>query len=159
MKHIGWCLERIQIAMAHIPREVISQENKDKANHILDEVQEYANTLVQLIQHPKFRKSLYELEESSIERVILPLRKVEELFKDLEHMLYVLDLYINNLREIIKNHPEQWIKKADQLVLMIDQKFGAYRGELRKEFQITIHIKEELREIVKSEKHLAEFLK
>ena len=91
--------------------------------------------------------------------MILPARKVEELFKDLEHMLYVLDLYINNLREIIKNHPEQWSKKADQLVLMIDQKFGAYGGYLRKEFQITIHIKEELQKIVKSEKHLAEFLK
>ena len=67
MKHIGWCLERIQVEMSYIPKEVISKEDKDKANHILNEVQEYANTLAELIQHPKFRKSLDNLEESSIE--------------------------------------------------------------------------------------------
>lgn len=159
MKHIGWCLERIQIAMAHIPRAVISQEDKVKANNILDEVQEYANTLAQLIQHPKFKKYLYQLKKSSIEGVKLQAHKIEELFKNLEHMLYVLDLYIKNLREIIKNHPEQWSKKADQLVLMIDQKFGGEMGELRKEFQVALHAEEELKQLVTSEKHLAEFLK
>lgn len=159
MKHIGWCLERIQIAMAHIPRAVSSQEDKVKANNILDEVQEYANTLAQLIQHPKFKEYLHQLEKSSIEGVKLQAHEIEELFKDLEHMLYVLDLYIKNLREIVKSHPEQWSKKADQLVLMIDQKFGGEMGELRKEFQVALHTEEELKQLVTSEKHLAEFLK
>ena len=158
MKYIGWCLERIQIAMAHIPRAVISQEDKAKANNLLDEVQEYANTLVQLIQHPKFKKYLHQLETSSIEGVKLQAHEIEELFKDLEHMLYVLDLYIKSLREIVKSHPEQWSMKADQLVLMIDQKFGGEMGELRKEFKIALHTEEELKQLVTSEKHLAEFL-
>lgn len=68
-------------------------------------------------------------------------------------------MYIKNLREIINIHPEQWIKKADQLVVMINQKFGGEMGELRKEFQIAIHEEEELKQIVTSEKHLAEFLR
>ena len=159
MKHIGWCLERIQIAMAHIPRALISQEDKEKAQAILDEVQKYANTLAQLILNPEFKKYLYRLENSSIEGIRLQAHKIEELFKDLEHMLYVLDLYIKNLNEIILNHPEQWGKKADQLVLMIDQKFGGEMGELRKEFQIILHTEDELRQIVTSEEHIAEFLK
>jgi len=159
MKHIGWCLERIQIVMANIPREVMSQEDKEKAQGILDEIQEYADTLAQIIQNPKFKEYLHQLEESSIEGVRLQAHEIEELFKDLEHMLYVLDLYIKNLREIIINHPEQWGKKANQLVLMIDQKFGGEMGELRKEFQVALHAKEELKRLVTSEKHLAEFLK
>jgi len=159
MKHIGWCLEKIQIAMAHIPREVISQEDKEKAKKILDEVQEYANTLTQLILNPNFKNNLRQLEKASIEGVRSQAHEIEELFKDLEHMLYVLDLYIKNLKEIILNHPKQWSQKAAQLVLMIDQKFGSEMGRLRKEFQITLHTEQELERIVTSEKHLAEFLK
>ena len=94
MKHIGWCLERIQIAMTQIPKTVISQEDKEKANTILDEVQEYANTLSQLIMNPKFKEYLHQLENTPIEGVRLQSHEIEKLAKDLEHMLYVLDLYI-----------------------------------------------------------------
>jgi len=159
MKHIGWCLERIQITMSHIPRAVISQEDKEKAKAILDEVQEYANTLAQLILNPKFKEYLHQLERAPIEGVRLQAREIEALVKDLEHMLYVLDLYIKELNGIIINRPEQWSKKADQLVVMIDQKFGGEMGELRKEFQIALHTEEVLKELVTSEQHLAEFLK
>lgn len=86
MKHIGWCLDKIQVEMAHIPREVISQEDKNKASHILDEVQACANTLAQLILNPKFKKYLHRLERPSIEAVRLQTHEIEELFKDLEHM-------------------------------------------------------------------------
>ena len=159
MKYVGWCLEKIQIALGHIPRAVDSQDDKEKANKILDEIQEYANTLEQLILHPKFKEDLYNLEKSSIERIKFQAKEIEELFKDLEHMLYVLDLYIINLRDIILHHPEQWSRKADQLVLMIDQKFGGERGELRKEFQTALHAEEVLKRLTISEEHLAEFLK
>ncbi len=159
MKHIGWCLDRIQIVMVHIPKAVISQEDKEKARNILDEVQEYANTLAQLILNPKFKEYLHKLEVAPIEGVRLQAHEIKELFKDLEHMLYVLDLYIKNLKEIIIKHPEQWSKKAPQLVLMIEQKFGGEMGELRMEFQISLHTEQELKQLVTSEKHLAEFLK
>ena len=159
MKHIGWCLEKIQITIRYIPEDVSSQENKHKAKRILDEVQEYANTLAELIHHPKFKKYLSKLENSSIEGARLQAHEIEELFKDLDHMLYTLDLYIKELREIIRNHPEQWIKKADQVALMIDQKFGGERGELRKEFQVTLHTEEDLKKLITNEKHLSEFLK
>jgi hypothetical protein len=145
--------------MAGIPKAVISKKDKEKAQDILDKIQEYANTLSELILNPKFKKDLHQLEISSIEGVKLQAREIEILFKDLEHMLYVLDLYIKNLREIVTDHPEQWSKKADQLVLMIDQKFGGEMGELRKEFKIALHTQEELRRILTSEEHLAEFLK
>lgn len=159
MKYIGWCLDRIQIAMADMPREITSQEDKEKAKIILDKVQEYANTLAQIIQNPKFKEYLHRLEETPIGEVRLHAHEIEELFKDLEHMLYVLDLYLKNLKKILINHPEQWSQKADQLVLMIDQKFGGEKGELRKEFQIALHAEEELKRIITSEEHLAEFLK
>lgn len=159
MKHIGWCLERIQIVMAHIPKTVLSQEDKVQANSILNTIQSLADTLAELIQHPKFKKYLHQLENAPVEGVRLQAHEIEELLKDLEHMLYMLDLYIKNLKEIIINHPEQWSKKADQLTLMIDQKFGGEMGELRKEFQVAVHTEEELKQLVTSEKHLEEFLK
>ncbi len=158
MKHIGWCLEKIQIAMVRIPRSVDSQEDKKKATRILNTVQGYANTLVQLISNPPFKKSLSQLEKSPIEGIKLQAKEVDSLFKDLQHMLYVLDLYLKSLREIIELHPEQWGKKADQLVLMIDQKFGGERGELRKEFEQAVYRKDELKKLITSEKHLAAFL-
>jgi len=74
-------------------------------------------------------------------------------------MLYILDLYIKNLNDIVAKHPRQWSMKADQLSYMIDQKFGGEMGELHKEFQVAIHAEEDLKQLVKSEKHLAEFLK
>jgi len=158
MKNIGWCLEKIQIAMAHIPKEVILPEDKNKAINILIEVQKYTDTLAQLIQNPEFQKNLNKLEKTPIEGIRLQAHETKELLKDLEHMLYVLKLYMRNLRKIIVSHPNQWYKKADQLVLMIDQKFGGEMGELRKEFQIALHTKEELKQLITSEKHLAEFL-
>jgi len=158
MKHIGWCLDQIQIVMADIPKKVISQKDKTKAQDILNNVQEYANTLAELILNPKFKVYLHQLETASIEGVRLQAREIEELFKDLEHMLYVLDLYLKNLKDIIINHPEQWGKKADQLVLMIDQKFGGEKGELRREFQVAIHTQNQLKQIVTSQDHLVEFL-
>ena len=159
MKTIGWCLERIQIAMSKIPRDVVFVENQRKAKQILNEVQEYADILEKIITNSKFKDYLMRLEKCSFEEIKFNAKKIEELHKDLEHMLYVLDLYIKNLNEIIIRHPEQWSEKADQRVLMIDQKFGGERGELKKEFQIYIHNKEELKEILIAEEHLVEFLK
>ena len=159
MKHIGWCLDRILIVTNGMPRTVVSPEDIDTANNILDEVQKYADTMAQLVQYPKFKKSLNQLEKSSIEGVRLQAHEIEELFKDLEHALLVIDLYIKNLREIIRSTPEQWAVKSIALVHMIDQKFAGERGELRKEFQVALHKEEELKSIVTSEEHLAEFLK
>ena len=172
MKHIGWCLDQIQIVMMHIPKEVISQDGKNKANEILNQVQEYADTLAVLITNPEFKKIIYELESASIEEVRLEAHEIKELFKDLEHILYTLKLYIEKLREIIIDSPEEWSKMADQIVHMIDQKFGGERGELRAEFQRVLHTEErlkglisslpktkELKNIIPTLHHLEEFLK
>ncbi|HIH12025.1 TPA: hypothetical protein HA241_07590 [Candidatus Woesearchaeota archaeon] len=159
MKHIGWCLDQIQIVMATMPKTVLSRQNTAKAKVILSEVQKYTNTLEQLIQNPNFKSSLHQLENSSIEGVKLQAHEVERLFDDLKHLLLVLDLYLQQLWQILIAHPEQWGQKADQLVLMIDQKFGGEMGELRQEFKVALYQLEELRKIVTSKEHLAEFLK
>ncbi|MBN2880673.1 hypothetical protein JXM83_01350 [Candidatus Woesearchaeota archaeon] len=158
MKHIGWCLDKIQMTMMGIPRDVISGENKAQAKNILNQVEEYLKTLSDIITNPNFKKTISMLEHTSIEEVKLQAHEIEELFKDLEHALYVIDLYIKDLNGIIESDPSRWNKKADQIVLMIDQKFGGERGDLRKEFQVALHTQEELQKIVTSEKHLAEFL-
>ena len=202
MKHIGTCLDNIQIALAQIPRNVDSHEDKARAFKIVDEIQEYAHTLEQLVMNPNLRTYLYNLEKAPIDGIRLQAHEVEELLKDLKHMLYILDLYIKNLRDIIRNHSgawtykakqifiaichmfnskkvklgreystaenfkalvrkllNQWGYKADQLALAIDQKFGGENGELRREFKIALYKMDELKKIVKSEKHLLKFLK
>jgi len=164
MKHIGMCLDKIQIVMAHIPRTVISPEDKERASDVLDDVQEYTNTLNKLILHPKFKKNLRQLEKSSIEGVRLQAHEIEKLFNDLEHMLYVLDLTLTELREIIAlKHDEdeiikRWKRAYDKIVIMIYQKFNDERSELNKEFQIVLYEKKVLRELAINEKHLAYFL-
>ncbi|MBU1111751.1 MAG: hypothetical protein ABIG93_02380 [archaeon] len=165
MKHIGWCLEQIQIVMSNMPGELKSKEDEDKARFILARVQEYAEILAKLILHPKFKKSLHELEKVPIEGIRLQAHEVEELLKDLEHSLYIISLAVNELLEIInikfrtEDDTKRWRKSYDKLVVMIDQKFGGERGELRKEFKVAVHTEEELRLIVKSERIMEEFLK
>lgn len=159
MKHIGWCLDRIQIVLMKMPQEVNSPIQKTLAMVLIDEVNKYAITLTEIITNPKFKKSLNQLEQASVEGVKLQAHEIEKLLKDFEHMLQVLELYIKNLKDIIINHPEQWHSKAKDLIEVIDQKFGGEKGELRKEFEIALHKEQELKEIISSERHLAEFLK
>lgn len=158
MKHIGWCLDKIQVAFMHMPKDVTSEEDKIAANSIIDEIQEYSKTFKEILLNPKFEKYLHQLEKTSIEKVRLQAHEIERLHKDLEHMSQVLDYYINEIRDIIKNRPEQWHTRAKDLIHTIDQKFGGERGELREEFTIALHTIDELKDIVSSEKHLAEFL-
>jgi len=159
MKHIGWCLDQIQIVMSNIPRKLNSQKDKNKAKNILYLVRIYGGALAKLIINKKFKENLYELEKHPNKEVRLEAHEIEELFKDLEHMLYVLELYTIQLTEIIEKHPEEWSRKADQLVLMINQKFGGERGELRKEFQIAFQREKELEEYVKALKDKEKSLK
>ncbi|MBU0979857.1 MAG: hypothetical protein KJ709_03555 [Nanoarchaeota archaeon] len=202
MKHIGWCLERIQYALAGLPNNIDSEEDKAKASRIIDEVEEYAHTLEQLVYNHKLRVHLNRLSKAPIDGVRLQEHEVVELMKDLKHMLYLLDLYIKELRDLMKSHSGTWryklkqtgiamihlldkdkrrlgrdysiaknikttigdrchqfSKKAQYLTQEIDSRFGGEKTELRKEFQIVLYQKQELKDIVSSEKHLAEFLK
>ena len=165
MKHIGWCLEKIQIAFGNMPKELTSEDSKKQAKNVIDDVQKYADTLINLVHHPEFIKIIHQLEKVPIDGIKMHANHIEELAKDLEHALYVIDLTLEELKELVnlksmdKNDVIRWKMSYDKLVLMIDQKFGGDLGELRKEFQVTLHTKEQLQEIVKSEEHLAEFLK
>jgi phosphoribosylanthranilate isomerase len=165
MKHIGWCLEKIQIAFGNMPKELTSEDSKKQAKKVIDDVQKYADTLVGLVHHHKFRQIIHQLEKVPIDGIKMHANHIKELAKDLEHALYVIDLTLKELRELSnlksmnENDVRRWKRSYDKLVLMIDQKFGGDWGELRKEFQIALHTKEQLQEIVKYEEHLAEFLK
>lgn len=202
MKHIGWCLDKIQMEFMLLPRTIDSPKDKVKSIKILDEVEGYAHTLAQLVMNPKLRVYLNRLVKAPIQGVRLQEQEVEELLKGLEHTLYLIDLYIGELRELIKSHSGTWVyktkqifvavkhlfdknkrklgkeynlaqnfkskirslqhqfsNKANRLVETIDRKFGGERGELREEFKLALYNVEELKKIVDSEKHLAEFLK
>jgi hypothetical protein len=165
MKHIGWCLEKIQMAFGDMPKELSSDDSRKKAKKVIDDVQKYADTLVDLIHHHKFEKTINRLEGMHIENIQLQTNQVKELFKDLEHALYIIDLTLKELREIVdtqilnEDDIQRWKRAYDKLVFMIDQKFGGDRGELSKEFKVVLHTKEELEEIINCEEHLAEFLK
>jgi hypothetical protein len=159
MKSIGDLLDGIQIVMSKIPKRLVTNSDFQKAKSILDRVQEYFKDLERLITSPGFEKVIRRLEHSSIEEVNLEAHQIENLMKDLRHMLYETDLYIRNLWQIVIAHPEQWAAKSDQLTLMIDQKFGGEYGELRKEFTIILHTEEELEEIQGDERRLRKFLK
>ena len=112
MKHIGWCLDKIQVTMGDIPVAVNSKEDREKANSILDEVQKYANTLAQLVLNPDFKTRLHTLEGNSIEGMSVQAHEIQEIFKGLEHVLYLIDLYIKNLKEILIYRPQEWSRKA-----------------------------------------------
>ena len=165
MKHIGKCLEAIQMAFVRMPKELDSPQKKLLAQSILKISRKYANTLAELVTNPLFKQTIRTLETMNIDRIDMQAQDVEKLLQDLEHALYVIDLTLNELSAIAKKEvlDEQdkrvWHRSYDKLVFMIDQKFGGQRGDLRKEFQVALHTSEELKRIVTLEDHLAEFLK
>ncbi|MBU0457183.1 MAG: hypothetical protein ABH824_01545 [Nanoarchaeota archaeon] len=159
MKHIGTCLDNIQIALFHMPKNLISDEDVAKATKIVNEIEAYAITLEKLVTNPKLHVYLNNLENTFIEMIKLQAHEIEKLLKDLKHMLQLLELYVQQLREMINDKHEKWSSKAQDLIMTIDQMFGGERGELRDEFKIALYKEHELKEIVDSEKHLAEFLK
>ncbi len=181
MKHIGACLDGIQIALAQIPRKVESAEDKAKAFKIMDEIEAYLITLQQLTINPKLKDYLHELERTPVmdrtskgylaskdylanlgrepvDGVPVQAHQVEELLKDLEHMLYLISRYIQIARVSIPAYPDKWVQTVPDLTLAIDQKFGGEMGELRAEFKLVLYKEEELRRLVSNDKHLAEFL-
>jgi hypothetical protein len=120
MKHIGWCLDQIQIAMMGLPKPIDSQEAKDKANEILNEVEGYKNTLVQLIEHPKFKEYLHNLEGVKIEEVSLEAAHIEQLAKDLETMAYSFETYLIEIRELIESHSSgRWFKMKIRIIVLM----------------------------------------
>ncbi len=163
MKHIGWCIDQIFKEMEHMPKDVTSQEKRDEASSKLDKVEKFIGTLIELIHHPKFREHVKRLENAPFEELKTQGHEIEELAKNLETGLYLLDQHIKNLRDILANHPDQWEKEfrreAEELVFMLAHKFCGDRGELHKELEIATHTEEELRELVSSEEHLEAFLK
>lgn len=165
MKHIGWCLDKIQMTCMSMPKKMDSEESKKKAAEVIDDIQKYADTLVNLVHNHKFEKQIHTLENTHIEGIKLQTKHIKELIKDLEHALYIIHLTLDELREMLKldftdkDNALKWKKSYDKLVVMIDQKFGGERGELREEFKVAVYTKKHLKEIVKSEKHLSEFLR
>ena len=163
MKHIGLCLDKIQMEFMYMPSDLNSEAKKKTAKKIIDNVQKYATTLERLILYPKFKEYLSQLEDSSIEGIKLQAHDIKELLKDLEHALQTINLTLEELREVLggfyeKEDQIRWKRSYDKLVVMIDQKFGGERGELRKEFQVALHKKEDLKKLELIEEHLAELL-
>lgn len=159
MKHVGYYLDKIQMEMMHIPRQIDTDDNVKRAHDVLAEVRSCEKSLIALITHSSFRSKLNLLENSSMQEIKLQAHEIEELFKSLEHMLYELDLYLKNLYQILEQkNSAQWLPKYDQIVVMIDQKFGGERGDLRKEFQVVLHTREELKEILSAEELIQHFL-
>jgi len=99
MKHVGWCLEKIQIAFRNMPKELTSEDSKKQAINVIDDVQKYADTLVDLVHHHKFEELIHNLEHIPIEGIKLQTNHIKELFKDLEHALYIIDLTLKELRD------------------------------------------------------------
>lgn len=156
MKHIGKCLDNIQIAFARMPKDLNSEADKKKARKIVKKVKGYAKTLEALVNNPHFEEILSKLKK--VELLQSQAYHIERLPADLQHLLHILDLYIEALTEIIEQRPEEWSRKADQLVLAIHQKCGGERGELRQEFQIALYEEEQLKKLITSEKQLSELL-
>ena len=145
MKHIGTCLDNIQILLARMPKNIDSTTDKAKATQMVDEIEEYAHTLEQLITHPKLRVYLLKLSNAPIDGIKLQGGEVEKLLKDLEHMLYLLDLYIQELRDMIKNHSNTWRYKAKQIFIAVIQLLDRKKKRLGREYSIAQNIKSKIR--------------
>lgn len=165
MKHIGKCLDSIQMAFVKMPKELDSPQKKIIALSIIKVSRKYATILENLITNSQFGEIIKRLENVDIDGIKMQAKEVETLLKDLEHSLLLIDLTLNELFEIASKDDLSaedkhiWRRSYTKIVRMINEKFGGKRGDLRREFQISLHKAEELREAVALEKHLADLLK
>lgn len=159
MKHIGWCLKEIQRIMGYIPHQLQSEKDKEHALRALQETQDCLDTLKRLITHPSFAAKLQALRHAPYKELRLQAQHIEALNKDLEDIIRIITGDIAALKHIITHEPARWADKVQDLVLIIHQKFAGEKTELRKEFDAVLHSEDELKALVKVEKHLAEFLR
>lgn len=144
MKHIGWCLEKIQISLAGLPKDIDSKENKEKAARVLDEVEGYAETMADLVDNRRFRRIIHRLNKSSFEEIRLEVHEIEYLQKDLMHMLYLLDLYLKELRVMLEKHSDTWAYKARQAIVAATDLLNKKKRRLGAEYTLVENIKSKL---------------
>ncbi len=165
MKHIGWCLEQIQITMIGSSGNIDTPEEKKRALWAINKTEEYLKTLLELVNRPDFKKTLYRLKNSSVKDVQLQEQEIEKLINDIRYTTNYIGLSLEQAKGFLKeydfssDHAARWKKTYDAIVHLIDQKFGGERGELKKEFEAVLHTEKELKQIVSDEKHLASMLK
>lgn len=155
MKHIGWCLDQIQIVSSKMPLRLNSSDDKANAQAIINEVEKYANTLAEIITSPEYKLNLPAFKEAGLKKLNMQAHEIEKFIQNIEHMLHLLDLYINELREIISQDPNRWNTKSQDLIHYIAKTFNDERYELNKEFKIALFTREEIEKMVTSEDHLA----
>ena len=165
MKHIGWCIDNIQVASGRVPKFITSDDLKKKAKNAIDDVHKYLNTLIDLVHNDTFEKAIHELEHAPIEGIRLQTHEVKELFKDLNSALYIIDLTLKELTEILnlkvisEYDAKRWRLLYQKIMYMTSKKFCDEHYMLNKEFEVSLHTKKQLQKMVRSEEHLAEFLK
>jgi hypothetical protein len=145
MKNIGWCLDNIQIVLSRLPKNINSKENKDKAIEIIDEVEKYTKTLEQLVENPKLSDYLSKLDKAPVSGVRLESHEVEALLKDLGHIVYTLNLYIPELRVMIKKHSTTWWYKGKQTIIALTDLLNKNKKKLGKEYTLWQNIKSKIR--------------
>ena len=136
MKHIGWCLEKIQIELSRLPKRIDTKEDKKKANKIIDNVEKYAKTCSELIKNPKLKFYVKRLEDSYLRDAKEKGKEVERIIKDLNDAINIIFNYIILLRKLISRHSSSYPYRGKQIIVASYHLISKDKQKLGKEYTI-----------------------
>lgn len=169
MKHTGWCFDEMNRLMGkdNFPKPLDTEDKVKIAQNTLVKLFDIEITLNKIITHDNFKSILFRLESYSDEKIRLQAHQIDESFKGLHNMLDLLNRYLLNLKRLFdeKNFlTDESIRKElegsmSDISEMIYYDFSTMYGNLKDEFNVVLHIEEELKNLMIYEHHSEEMLK
>ena len=157
MKHTFAIIDALVKLLGQVPRQTIeTEERKEKAKEICNEIVLYIETLRKLIINHKEEKYLQKLHAAHITKISDWADQVAALLSKFDSFLDTLEKDVKKLPEVIENKPEQW------QIHIHDLAFGVYLSglhdeekEMKRFREIAVFEMHELKGMI-SAKHLAE---
>jgi hypothetical protein len=161
MKQIGWCIEELTRLTKgkNLPLYLKTNDDYIIANDTLSKVFNVALTLGKLVDNENFEKILFRLKDKDLNGEKFNKNHIKKLFNELQLAVNDLERFLIALRRIldIKNH-ELWKIHTHNLIILLNTQFTLNYEDLRDEFNVPLHTKDELKKLGIFNEHLKYFL-
>ncbi len=161
MKQIGWCIDEMaRLTMGkNLRLNLNSIDDCIVVKDTLSKVFNVALTLEKLVDNDNFENVLHRLKGKTLNGVIFNENHVKKLFTELQEAVIDLERYLIALRNVLDTgKKELWLNHPPDLIMLVNTRFTNTYYELRDEFNVPLHTKDELKHLGIFKEHLIHFL-
>jgi hypothetical protein len=161
MKQIGWCIDEMARLTfgKNLPLHLDSNEDYITAKDTLSKVFNVALTLGKLVENENFEKILFRLKGKNLNGREFKRKHIKKVFNDLQSAVIDLERYLIALSNLLDTGKyELWLNQKPELLMLLNTRFTLNYYELRDEFNVPLHTKNELKKLGIFNEHLKYFL-